>query len=364
MSIFQRIRRIALSIGVVALCAGAAKAQVSEDFANKKDFSVMRSSSTDPAGRNGDYRRVPPGETFTVADIKGAGRITHMWFTIASPSQDHLREIVLRIYWDDAKVPAVACPIGEFYGLGHGKYVEYASAPVSIGASKGLNCYWPMPFKTHARITITNEGSRQVDALYFNLDYRLDKKAARDTRYFHTQYHTYFPAPVGKDLTICDAQGAGHYAGTFITVMANSDGWWGEGNDNFFIDDPNKPTITGTGSEDYFCGGWDFGHAFWTPFFGVPYYDNAQKGGEKRGILNSAYRWHIQDPIPFKKSLLFTLEHGSQGGNRDRKPFTNHYTTVGYYYIDHAEGEGPDVPAYKDRVPTLIPLPAPVSSPQ
>ena len=214
-----------------------------------------------------------------------------------------------------------------------------------------------MPFKSHAQITVTNEGSKQVDALYYNLDYRLDKKAPRDIRYFHTQYRTYFPAPVGSNLTICETKGAGHFVGTFVALMANSDGWWGEGNDSFFVDGEAKAGITGTGTEDYFCGGWDFGHAFWTPYFGVPYYDNAEKGGEKRGILNTAYRWHIQDPVPFKKSLLFTLEHGRAGWDKDRKPFTNHYTTVGFYYVDHPEHDGLAIPAYKDRVPVLIPLP-------
>ena len=109
--------------------------------------------------------------------------------------------------------------------------------------------------------------------------------------------------------------------------MANSDGWWGEGNDDWYVDGSEKPVISGTGSEDYFCGAWDFGRAFWNPYFGVPYYDNASKGGEKRGILNTCYRWHIQDPVPFKQSLLFTLEHGRSGWDEDRKPFPNHYTT-------------------------------------
>jgi len=364
----MRIPRFLRSAGWAPAClafwACTAQAQVPEDLASKKDFTALRSSSADLKGGNADARPIPPGETLTVADIAGAGRITHLWFTIAAQSEDHLRELVLRIYWDGAKTPAVECPIGEFFGLGHAKYVEYASAAVSIGAHKGLNCYWPMPFKKHCLITVTNEGSKRVGSLYYNLDYRLDKKMPRDVRYFHTQYRTYFPAPVGKDLTICEVKGAGHFVGTFVTVMANSDAWWGEGDDNFFVDGETKPGISGTGSEDYFCGGWDFGRAFWTPFFGVPYYDNAEKGGEKRGILNSCYRWHIDDPIPFKKSLLFTLEHGRRGFDKDRKPFTNHYTTVGYYYIDHPEGDGPAIPGYKDRVPTLIPMPEPPKQPE
>jgi hypothetical protein len=220
-----------------------------------------------------------------------------------------------------------------------------------------LNCYWPMPFKRHAVITVTNEGSRRVNAYYSNIDYRLDNKPQKDERYFHTQYRTYFPAPVGKDLTICETKGAGHYVGTVVSVLANSDGWWGEGDDNFFIDGASTPQISGTGTEDYFLGAWDWGRAFWTPYFGVPYYDNPDKGGEKRGILNTCYRWHVHDTVPFTKSLLFTLEHGRAGYDKDRKPLTNHYTTVAYYYVDHAEGDGPAIPGYKDRVPMLLPLP-------
>src|SRR3989440_1419103 len=339
-----------LAVGVV-LIGGSAVAQVPDDLDAKKHFKAFRESSMSPTGKNDDYRPMTPGQTVTVADIKGAGRITHIWFTIAADSPDHLRELVIRMTWDDAKTPAVECPIGDFFAQGHGKYVEFASSPVSVGARMALNCYWPMPFKKHAVITVENEGAKPVGAYYFNIDYRLDDKAERDPRYFHTQYRTWFPAPVGKPLTICDTTGAGHYVGTFITVMANSDGWWGEGDDIWTIDGAAKPQINGTGSEDYFCGAWDFGRAFWTPFFGVPFYDNADKGGEKRGILNTCYRWHVLDPVPFMKSLVLNIEHGRQGFDEDRKPFTNHYTIVGFFYLNNAEGDSPPMPAYKDRVP-------------
>jgi hypothetical protein len=211
-------------------------------------------------------------------------------------------------------------------------------------------------------ITVTNEGDKAVDDFYYNFDYRLDdvtkEKGSRDDiRYFHTQYRNAFPAPKGKPLTICEAKGAGHFVGTVVSVLANSDGWWGEGDDNFYIDGNAKPDISGTGSEDYFCGAWDFGHTFQTPYFGVTFYDNAAKGGEKRGIQNTVYRWHIQDPVPFTTSLLFTLEHGRGGWDEDRAPLRNHYTTLGLYYIDHPEGDGPRIPPYKDRVPRLLPLP-------
>lgn len=297
----------ALLVALIALLPARLVGQLPADLPGKRDFTAGRASSTDPRGRNGDARRIDPGQTLTLMDVKGAGRVTHIWFTISSPAPDHLRELVLRMTWDDATRPAVECPIGDFFAQGHGKYVEFVSAPIAIGARNALNCYWPMPFRTHAVLAVVNQGNQRVNSFYFNIDYRLDEQPERDLRYFHTQYRTWFPAPVGKPLTICESKGAGHFVGTFISVMANSDGWWGEGNDYWFVDGSEKPIISGTGSEDYFCGAWDFGRAFWTPFFGVPFYDNSSKGGEKRGILNTCYRWHIQDPVPFKQSLLFTL---------------------------------------------------------
>lgn len=337
--------------------AAVGSAQVPDDLAARKPFKAYRVSSADPTGGNADARPIAPGATLTLADVRGNGRFTHLWMTIAAESPDHLRELVLRMTWDDASTPAVECPIGDFFAQGPGKYVEYHSAPVSVGGSNALNCYWPMPFRKHAVITVTNEGTKPVYAFYYNFDYRLEDRPQRDVRYFHTQYRNYFPAPVGRPLTICDVKGAGHFVGTVVSVLANSDGWWGEGDDNFYVDGASKPVISGTGSEDYFCGAWDFGHAFQTPYFGVTYYDNPEKGGEKRGIQNTVYRWHIQDPVTFTTSLRFTLEHGRQGFDEDRKPFTNSYTTLGLYYVDHAEGDGPRIAPYAKRIPELIPLP-------
>ncbi|MBS1724326.1 MAG: DUF2961 domain-containing protein [Armatimonadetes bacterium] len=328
-----------------------------EDLASKKDFKALKSSSADPTGKNADARGIAPGETITLSDVHGSGRFTHLWITIAAQSPDHLRELVLRMTWDDAPTPAVETPVGDFFAQGPGKYVEYHSAPVSVGGQMALNCYWPMPFKKHAVITVTNEGDKPVGAFYYNFDYRLDARQPKDVRYFHTQYRNYFPAPKGEQITVCDVKGAGHFVGTVVTVMANSDGWWGEGDDNFYIDGDRKPALSGTGSEDYFCGAWDFGHVFQTPYFGVTYYDNPEHGGEKRGIQNTVYRWHVQDPVPFTKSLLFTLEHGRGGWDLDRQPLRNHYTVLGLYYVDHPEADGPKINPYKDRVPQLLPLP-------
>lgn len=343
---------------LVFVAASPTRAQVPNNLARPMNFRAGRLASTDPRHRNGDARRIEVGQTLELGRIEGAGQIEHMWFTIASPSPDHLRELVLRIYWDGAKRPAVECPLGDFYGLGFGRYVEYKSAPIAIGAVKALNCYWPMPFAKEARVTMTNEGKRAVDSCYFNIDYRLMDRPRGQMRYFHTQYHQAFPTPKGKDYVLLDTTGRGHYVGCFLSVMANSDGWWGEGNDKFYVDGATRPTIEGTGSEDYFCGAWDFQHAFSNPYNGVPYYDNASKGGEKRGILNTCYRWHLLDPVPFTKSLRLALEHGRNGPDDDRKPLRNNYSSIAYYYLDNPEGDGPVLPAYEKRIPHLLPLAA------
>jgi hypothetical protein len=352
--------RVTRWTGSVLLCLAStaiARAQVPEDLPAAKPFRALRLSSTDPKFKNADYRRIEPGATLELGRIEGAGRITHMWFTIAASSPQHLQELVLKIYWDGADRPAVDCPIGDFFGLGFGRYVEYKSAPVAIGGAKALNCYWPMPFTRSARLTLTNQGAQPVEHCYYNIDYRMTDGPEPGSLYFHTQYRRSFPAPQGKDYVLLETTGRGHYAGCFLSVMANSNGWWGEGNDKFYVDGAEKPTIEGTGSEDYFCGAWDFQHAFWNPYHGVPLYDNAAKGGESRGILNTCYRWHLLDPVPFVKSLRFTIEHGSSGPNNDRKPLRNHYASVAYYYLDHPEGDGPELPALAERIAHLLPLP-------
>jgi hypothetical protein len=357
-SLRSTLRLFALGAACLTLtcCRTTARAQEEpgglDHLADAKSFVSGRAASTDPNHHNGDARRLEPGQTLTLVDVKGTGRLTHFWFTIAPPTGVPLQELVLRMTWDDAPKPAVECPIGEFFVQGHGKYIEFTSDPVVIGSARSLNCYWPMPFAKHALVTITNEGTVPIDALYFNIDYRLDKKKPKQMRYFHTQYHTYFPAPTGQDLTLLDTTGSGHYVGCNISVLANSNGWWGEGNDKFYVDGATTPTIEGTGSEDYFCGAWDFGKAFWTPYFGVPYYM-----GEHRGDRTTCYRWHIKDPVPFTKSLKFTLEHGRSGPDDTRKPFTNHYVTVAYYYLDQPSDDTPPIPPLSQRIPQLIPLP-------
>lgn len=337
-----------------------ARADGLESLSQEKTFTAHRLSSVDPNHRNLDFRRIEPGQTLTLGEIEGAGQVTHMWFTINAESPEYLSELVLRVYWDGEKVPAIECPLGDFFALGFGKMVQFKSVPVSIGESNALNCYWPMPFSTGARFTVTNEGTKPIKSCYYNLDYQLDhsdQTQKKNTYYFHTQYRQAYPAPSGKDLVIADVKGRGQYVGTFLSLLANSAGWWGEGNDKFYVDGASTPTIEGTGSEDYFCGAWNFGgafgvgHSFYTDYFGVPYYDP----GEKQGIYNTCYRWHILDPVPFTTSLRFDLEHGKNGSDDVRSPLPNNYSTVAFYYVDHANGDGKPLPELHQRISLLLP---------
>ncbi len=171
--------KLTISLFFLVSAAAPLLAQVPEDLAQPKKFRALRIASTDPRFHNGDSRPIKPGATLELGQIVGHGRITHVWFTIAGKSPDHLRELVFRIYWDGAEKPAVEAPLGDFFGLGFGRYVEYKSAPISIGGIKALNCYWPMPFSKGARLTMTNEGTEPIHACYFNIDYRLDDEPAQ-----------------------------------------------------------------------------------------------------------------------------------------------------------------------------------------
>jgi hypothetical protein len=347
-----------VALPVMLLLPPMAQATEVEKLGDDVSYTAQRLSSVDPEHKNSDRRPIEPGQTLELGEIKGAGKVTHMWFTIWADSPDYLKELVVRAYWDGDKQPAVECPLGDFFALGFGKLVDLKSAPVVIGEHAALNCYWPMPFAKGARFTITNEGSKPIKSCYYNVDYQLDKQPSDKTYYFHTQYRQSYPAPSGKDYTVLDTTGRGKFVGCFLSLLANADGWWGEGNDKFYVDGATTPTIEGTGSEDYFCGAWNFGGAmkegrsFYTDYFGVPLYDS----GEKRGIRNTCYRWHVLDPVPFTSSLKFALEHGKNGSDNVRTPSPNNYSTVAFYYVDHTAADGTPLPGLAQRDSQLIPI--------
>lgn len=334
-----------------------------------KDYVQHRSSSYDRSGGNADASTIAPGETLTLLDDAGPGIVSHVWVTIATDDPDHLKALVLRMYWDGEATPSVEAPIGDFFGLGLGEYHLYQSAPLQVGSDKALNCFFPMPFQKHARITVTNEGAIKTDAFYFNIDYRVySKPLPADQLYFHAQYRQAAPArgttnqwksngemDDKKNLNgegnyiWLEATGRGHFVGVTMSVLQNQDKWWGEGDDMFFVDGEKLPSINGTGTEDYFLGAWDFGgHPFAYQLYGAPVV-----GSELAGGRSSVYRFHLDSPIPFTKSLRATIEHGHANHRSDN------YYSVAYWYQTEPHAPFPALPSLEQRIPRIYPVGGP-----
>lgn len=310
----MKTRFIALT---ALLCAGGATLQAQSLLGNPlnglaqlKPFEARRASSSDPDWKNGnaDARPIPPGDTLTLAELEGPGVITHIWFTIAHEAPFYSRLLTLRMYWDGEEHPSVECPVGDFFGIGHGVDQSFVSLPVRVSSEgRARNCYWPMPFRKSARITVTNESDQRCHAFYYYIDWQKHAALPEDTAYFHAMYRQEHPCVMGRNYLLADIEGRGHYVGTVQSVYHVSDGWYGEGDDFFFIDGATEPQLRGTGTEDYFCDAWGFRQQD-GPFYGTPLWE-----GYRTGDRSTAYRWHIVDPVPFTRSLRVEIEHkGSQ----------------------------------------------------
>jgi len=335
------------------------------DLTQPQDYALKRISSADLTGANADFREIQPAGALTLLDANGPGLLTHIWITVASGEAYHLKKLMLRIYWDNETAPSVEAPLGDFFGLGLGEYHKWESELLSVGSDKALNCFFPMPFRKHARITVSNEGQQKVDAFYFNLDYRaLSQPLPSGTLYFHAQFRQGQPNNGwtsdwksngdpkvdrktnldGKDNYVwVDATGRGHFVGVTMSVFQNQDGWWGEGDDMFFVDGESRPSINGTGSEDYFLGAWDFGgHPFSYRLYGAPVV-----GEERAGGKSSVYRFHLDSPITFAKSLRASIEHGHANHRSDN------YYSVAYWYQTEPHAFFPVLPSVDQRIPRL-----------
>ena len=355
-------RKIFFLLGVLLFAgAGTVFGQASSDLLSQltkpHDYVLKRISSYDRTGGNDDSRPLAAGETLTLLDEAGPGEISHVWITIASEERFHLKKMVLRMYWDGESSPSVEAPVGDFFGLGLGEYHLYQSTPLSVGGDKALNSFFPMPFQKHARVTLTNEGKQKADAVYWNIDMRAYKAALpADTFYFHAQFRQATPNAAlpgnktnldGKDNYVwMETSGRGHFAGVTMSVIENHDGWWGEGDDMFFVDGEKLPSINGTGSEDYFLGAWDFGgKPFAYGLFGAPIV-----GEELQGARWSIYRFHLDSPIPFTKSLRATIEHGHANDRGDN------FYSVAYWYQSEPHGTFPALPGVEARIPRVLPV--------
>lgn len=328
------------------------------DYAKLRNYKSLKQSSFDRTGGNRDSFHIAPGQTFEVFQSAGPGIITHIWFTIAARSAHHLKELVLRIHWDGNAAPSVETPVGDFFGLNLGDYFVYQSAFLNCSSVKALNCYFAMPFKKSAKITITNEGTEPVDSFYSNIDYQLVSSLPDNALYFHAQYRQATPADAehyakgqteinlngAKNYVFFETKGRGHMMGVTFGVLQNSDGWFGEGDEMIFIDDTANPAITGTGTEDYLCGAWDFaGIPFAHLYNGAPFISSAERVGGRYCV----YRWHADNPVTFTSYMRHTIEHGHANDRGDC------FYSVAYWYQTEPATNFPALPPVGARWPAM-----------
>jgi len=333
--------------------------------ARLRSYKTRRSSSWDRSGGNDDSVHVEPGASATLLEVSGAGVITHLWFTINSADEHHLKSLLLRAWWDGEQTPSVEVPIGDFFGLGLGEYFTYQSSLLAVAPVKALNSYFQMPFGTAAKLTLTNEGKTRTDNLYFAVDYVTFGALPGDVGRFHAQYRQATPTK-GTDswktngddsvngrknldgadnYVFLEASGRGHFIGVTHAVEQNQEGWFGEGDDMIFIDGDILPTINGTGSEDYFNGAWDFGgHPFAYEHNGAPYIVDPERIGGRYCL----YRFHTESPITFEKSIKVTIEHGHANTRSD-----SFYSTA-YWYQTEPHANFPPLPRVEDRIPRVL----------
>ncbi len=328
-------------------------------YTRAQQHRCLKQSSYDRSGGNADRWQIGPGGTQEIFNSAGPGVITHIWFTIAARSPNHLKEIVLRIYWDENAKPSVETPVGDFFGLTLGQYFLYDSAFLNCSAVKALNCYFSMPFRRAARMTVTNEAREPVSAFYSNIDYQMVPSLPADALYFHAQYRQRAPNRAihtanelnlsGQDnYVFVETRGRGHLMGVTLGVIQNSEGWMGEGDDMIFIDEESKPVINGTGLEDYFNGAWDFGGRdgavpFAHLYNGAPLIVDPEHTGGRYCL----YRWHADNPITFTRYLKHTIEHGHANDRADN------YYSVAYWYQATPYTEFPALPDVAERIASV-----------
>ncbi len=295
---------------------------------------------------NFDMTPLPPGEVLELPVIKGPGYINHIWLTSHAGGVNELNALSIRIYWDGREVPGVEAPLGEFFAVGQGKPAEVDSFPVQVSPTGSLSCYWKMPFRESARIVITNDNLDRTSGLYWQVDYVELPELPEDTAYFHAWYRQEYPAYSGQDYLLADIKGSGNYVGTVMSFTMAQDGWFGEGDDFFYIDGEAVPSLQGTGSEDYFNDAWGFRRRNST-WFGQPRWT-----GWSAGDHGICYRWHILDPVGFTESLKVTIEHkGNEADSVDgwffeRPDFIN---SVAFWYQTGLPAGKADLPPWPER---------------
>ncbi len=287
--------------------------------------------------------KIEAGQTFALADIDGPGAIQQIWMTPTG----NWRFSILRVYWDHEETPSIECPVGDFFGMGWGEYAPLNSLAVCVNPGSAFNCYWEMPFRKHCRMTFENLADEAM-VLYYQINYTLTEVPG-DAAYLHAQWRRSNPLPHRTDHTLLDGvRGQGHYVGTCLAWQVNSTGWWGEGEIKFFMDGDEWPTICGTGTEDYFCGSYNFDRdgqytVFCTPYAGLHQVirpDGAYRSQQRFGL----YRWHIMDPVRFSEDLRVTIQAlGWRSGGR-YLPLRDDIASTAFWYQREPHAPFPALP--------------------
>lgn len=361
--------------------------------------SSHRCSSYDRTGGNQDYAKIPSGKEITIFDQDGPGEIRHIWCTLCCDAQYYFRTVLLRMYWDDETSPSVEAPIGDFFGVGHGVASHYLSLPLNMITKQSgpqsfaaMNCFFAMPFKTHGKITIVNETGVDIPSFYYNIDYVTLPDLPEGTLYFHSSWKrqnptdgvlnmetlknnlTHFTSGLDtisalknttgdENYVLLDAEGTGHFVGCNISIdhinPVPNVTWFGEGDEMIFIDGESfPPSIHGTGTEDYFCTAWDYPSGkYYGPYHGIslaePCIVNSSWetpgtwGGGSFGYSGkwTAYRFHIEDPVIFHKSIRVTIEHGHANS------LSNDYASTAYWYQNEPHKPLPAILPPEKRLP-------------
>ena len=316
-----------------------------------------RASSWDRTGGNDDRLTMRPGQTATLAEMDGAGCVNHIWVTVANEKMslrpdtlepDFLRRVVLKMYWDGEEEPSVHVPVGDFFGVGHARSKNFVSAPLQMSPEDGksFNSFFHMPFSDGARIEVTSEMEHEDVFFYYYVDYEEFDELEDGLGRFHAQWRRENPtkgieqgdqsnqefqlqgenASSEGNYTILDAEGRGHYVGCVLNVYnlreTNRWNWYGEGDDMIFIDGEEwPPSLHGTGTEDYFNTAWCPQQEYSAPYHGI-----TLGGGDNWSGQVSLYRFHVEDPVTFERSIRVTIEHGHANKRSDD------LSSVAYWY--------------------------------
>jgi len=310
---------------------------------------MIQISSSDTTGGNNDRINIADGKTAVLANVKGPGIITRIWVTIDSRDPYFLRRIVLRMYWDGEENPSVEVPVGDFFGTGF-QYKQYISQFTGM-TSGGYYSYFPMPFNKSARIEVENQTGQEIYAFYYQIDYqKLEKPLDSDVAYFHAYWHRDIRTDKKENYEILSAEGEGQFVGVNMSMQGyNGNLWYLEGDEMVYVDNESKPSITGTGTEDYFTSGWYFNRGE----FSAPYHGLIVKDDSSSRI--AAYRFQVGDAIPFSKSILFTIEHGH--ANEE----TADYSSTAFWYQKEPHKKFPQLLKASLRIPLRVAVPTDVT---